>query len=47
MNDGILYSCLSAGGTMLASTGIEVVVSVRAVVAYDIEMQQLEAQRAR
>lgn len=43
--DGVLHSCVSAGGTVFASTGIEMVVPVQSIVAYDLDLQRLEVRR--
>lgn len=43
--DAMSYSCVSAGGTVFTPTGVEIVVPVLAIVAFDLDMEKLEARR--
>lgn len=43
--DGVRFSCVSAGGTIFASTGLEVVVPVRSILAFDLDMQEIDTSR--
>ena len=43
--DGIRHSCVSPGGTVFAPTGLEVVVPIRSILAFDLDMEQLEQRR--
>ena len=43
--DGLRYSCVSAGGTIYASTGLEVVVPIESIVAFDLDMAEVNTSR--
>ena len=43
--DGIRFSCVSAGGTVFASTGKEFLVAVRSIFAFDLDMHELDTSR--
>ena len=43
--DGFRHSCVSPGGTVFTPTGLEVVVPVVAILAFDLDVQQLEVRR--
>ena len=45
MLDGVRFSCVSAGGTVFASTGLEVVVPIKAILAFDLDMEELDTSR--
>ena len=43
--DALRYSCVSAGGTVFTSTGLEVVVPVKTILAFDLELTQIDISR--
>ena len=43
--DGARYSCVSPGGTVFAPTGLEVVVPIVAIFAFDLDVQELDTSR--
>ena len=43
--DGVRYSCVSPGGTVFAPTGLEVVVPIVAILAFDLDVQELDTSR--
>ncbi|KAL1527664.1 hypothetical protein AB1Y20_009050 [Prymnesium parvum] len=43
--DAVRYSSVSAGGTVFTPTSAEIVVPVRAIIAFDLELEKLEQRR--
>ena len=43
--DAVRFSCVSAGGTVFTSIGLEVVVPVTAIFAFDLELSQVDTSR--
>ena len=43
--DGLRFSCVSAGGTVFASTVLEIVVPVRTILAFDLDMLEIDTSR--
>lgn len=43
--DGDRFTCVSAGGTVFASTHVEMTVPVKAILAFNLDLQMLEARR--
>ena len=43
--DAVRFSCVSAGGTVFTSVGLEVVVPVKAIFAFDLDLSQIDTSR--
>ena len=43
--DAVRFSCVSAGGTVFTSIGLEVVVPITAILAFDLELSQVDTTR--
>ena len=43
--DGVRYSCVSPGGTVFAPTGLEVVVPIVDILAFDLDVDELDTSR--
>ena len=43
--DAVRYSCVSAGGTVFTSVGLEVVFPVKAILAFDLDLSQVDTSR--
>ena len=43
--DAVRFSCVSAGGTVFASTGVEVIVPVASIFAFDFNLEELDTSR--
>lgn len=43
--NGVCYSCVSPGGTVVAPTGLEVVVPIVAILAFDLDIEELDTSR--
>jgi hypothetical protein len=43
--DAVRFSCVSAGGTVFTSVGLEVIVPVKAILAFDLDLSQVDTSR--
>ena len=43
--DAVRFSCISASGTIFTSVGLEVVVPVKAILAFDLDLSQIDTSR--
>ena len=43
--DAVCFSCVSAGGTVFTSVGLEVVVPIKAILAFDLDLSQVDISR--